>query len=327
MDFAALLPLLRDLSPYVAVVLLLCGVGGYFIYRKFNLKEKFLDYRKSKESTASEVVEKQAQLTILTKVTEIDTKVNSFSSSFTSQLDKQNEFINKNTEILGSIHRELIRLNAAQPGKTIGHENAKKIILYQWNWCRDETSRLLINSIINNHYHGNENETARKVLGAWKDAARDAYRSITSLDGISYPVEPLFKEQIRHIWTKIWELAVPVYHRYSGRAIEGRPAFEELSAKINEIFDQVYDVYTAEVEDIDNGLLYRPSDRDSSDHHDDLAITSVKMASVLKEATISEDMSSAADTEILKRMVKKIVKDYKGKKRTKSGQYEPQDLK
>lgn len=314
MDFAALIPLLRDLSPYVAIVLIICGAVGYFVYRKYNWKEKLLATRESVAAKESAAAEKATQLMILDKVTQVQTDV----AVTRTQLAEHMQDHNASVDVLKGIHHELIRMNA-QPGKVISPDNAKLIILYQWNWCRDETARILINSITNNHYYGNEEKTAQKVLGAWKDAARDALRSVVALDGFSYPVEPLFEQQTKRLWAQAWAWAVPVYQRYSGRPIEGKAAYEELTAKVKEVFDQTYEAYIDAVEDIDSGLVYRHEERDlDTDEH---GLTFTRMAGLLKQ-TGAVTAADETEPEAIKKTVKQSLEQYKKKnkiRRTKSG--------
>lgn len=154
---------------------------------------------------------------------------------------------------LRKIAQELVNLNANQPGSRISNENAKMIIENQWAWCRDETARLLVNSILNNNFRGSETLVARKVQRAWHIAAKNSKQSLDRLSGMNYPFEPLFDQHIQIVWERSWEWAIPLYHRDTPNLDE---AVRDLQERVRGVFDDVLRAYFRHVEDIDKGALY-----------------------------------------------------------------------
>ena len=157
--------------------------------------------------------------------------------------------------LLRKMTQELINLNANQPGSKISTENSKVIIETQWAWCRDESARLLINSIRNNHFKGSEGLVARKVRRAWQIAAKNAKQSVSRFSGLSYPYEELFDEHIQSVWRHAWIWAVPLYHR---DAVDMESSLADLHDRVRSLFDSLLIAFFRNVEDIDKGILYAP---------------------------------------------------------------------
>lgn len=166
------------------------------------------------------------------------------------------------TTLLTKIAQELVSLNAATTGSVISIDNAKNIIHYQWNWCRDETARLICNSIQNNHFRGRESIVARRVYSAWRKASITALQSVDRFEGLSYPYRRLYLIHAPLVWDVIWSWAVPLYHQ---RFERGSPDTEELAdlyERICRLFDQAIAYYFELVEDIDTGELYNDTRED-----------------------------------------------------------------
>lgn len=235
MNYVEILSALRDLSPFALVVIgLLAGFGMWLRHRE-----------RTQERT------EHAQLLDLAK--DAHESLDTVQSMLTSSIAKSEEVTRQELQLLGKIAQELVNLNASAPGSVISTENAKHIISYQWNWCRDETIRLLLNSIENNHFRQNESLVARKVMRAWQQAAGSAKESVRNLSGLQYPYEQLFEEHIELVWTRAWAWALPLYH---GEFRDKQQAMEDLRERIKSLFADILHNYYQLVEDIDNGTLY-----------------------------------------------------------------------
>ena len=236
MDLSNFLPLLQSFSPWLAAALLALSMLLHH-------------FRKSREQT-------QAQQA-LDACLEVRSMLTLHDSQATLKTENHDKACARQTSILEKIAQELVNLNAAQPGRVVSNENAKLIIRYQWNWCRDETARLIANSVVNNHFSGNEALVSRRLLKAWKQAAKESSDSVDRIEGMRYPHKPLFERHIVPLWKLIWEWALPLYHRDCQNL---SLAVEDLQDRVRTLFDDAIRLYFIEVEDIDHGALYsRPS--------------------------------------------------------------------
>jgi len=155
--------------------------------------------------------------------------------------------------VLEKIHRQLVTLNAVT-ASAVSPANAKVIIEQNWNWCRDETARVITGSIRNNHFKGNEERVARSVYKALLKACTDSMASITKIEGIKYPYHHLYTHHIKLIWEMLWDWALPVYHGPHDTQLDA--SLKDLTERIVAIFDQVLVLHIEIVEDIDSGLYY-----------------------------------------------------------------------
>lgn len=160
--------------------------------------------------------------------------------------------------LLEKIAQELVRMNA-KSGEHISPENAKRIITYQWNWCKDQTAQLMVNSIENNNFYGNEAVVVRKLRRAWKQVANDSQSSIKCMSGLTYPYEPLYTTHIPLIWERVFHWAIPLYHRQGMDKKSFKDRLSDLTARIQALFDHVLYTYFRMTEDVQSGALY---DRD-----------------------------------------------------------------
>jgi len=155
--------------------------------------------------------------------------------------------------VLQQIHRQLVTLNAVT-ASAVSPANAKVIIEQNWNWCRDETARVITGSIRNNHFKGNEERVARSVYKALLKACTDSMAGITKIEGIKYPYHHLFTHHIKLIWEMLWDWSLPVYHGSHDAQLDA--SLKDLTERIVAIFDQVLILHIEIVEDIDSGLYY-----------------------------------------------------------------------
>ncbi len=202
-------------------------------------------------------------------------------------------------ECLREIHKELIKLNSIQEDGFVTTSDAKLMIAYQWSWCRDETARLICNSVSNNNFRKNEELIARKVQRAWKKAAENSRQSLLNLKSLKYPFDVLYERHICMIWEYCWKWAIPLYHRDLG-AVSLEEALSDLRDRILCLFDDTLEAYFESIEDIDSGQLYKPEEvRGSGEfrYSDDDITPTAKMANDLKKykkgsATESSDGES-----------------------------------
>lgn len=169
------------------------------------------------------------------------------------------KLLESQTALLCKIAQELVSLNAATTGSVISIDNAKNIIHYQWNWCRDETARLICNSIQNNHFRNRESIVARRVYAAWRKASITALHSVERFEGLRYPYRRLYLVHAPILWDIIWGWAVPLYHRRNEQGTIDADAAADLHERIVRLFDQAIAYYFELVEDIDTGELYNDS--------------------------------------------------------------------
>jgi hypothetical protein len=165
-------------------------------------------------------------------------------------------------EIFKQILRQLISLNATATDG-ISTDNAKLIVQYQWNWCRNETSRVIQNSIRNNHFRGDEERVARSVFRAWHRAAVESLSSVMRLRGVTYPYQALYTHHITLIWELVWGWAISVYYTSSGSKSELEASLKDLDGLISSLFDHIFETHIDLVEDVDAGALYDEGSRDS----------------------------------------------------------------
>lgn len=162
--------------------------------------------------------------------------------------------------------KELIALKAMQGAQAMSMEEAKLLIEYQWAWCRGEVIRVVLNSVENNHFRGNEDRVARSVQRAWKVGVQNAQVSLSRFSSLQYAYTPLFDVVLPVILDKIWKLAVPLYHA-SAMSGDYISRMEDFQASTVEIFNNGLDEYFRGVEDVDTGPMYaevcRLSEEDS----------------------------------------------------------------
>ncbi len=166
------------------------------------------------------------------------------------------EAVNTQTSLLTRMVSELSSMNAIATGRELTLDTAKIIIQTQWEACRDETIRLLLNSIENNHFKDNEKLVARKVYRAWKQAAEKAQQVVAAHPGMSYPYVPLFEMHVSRAWERAWEWSLPIYHRDVGDRAD---ALDDLVSRVKALFSEILKSYYGVVEDIDRGTLYSAS--------------------------------------------------------------------
>lgn len=164
---------------------------------------------------------------------------------------------------LESINQQLVIMNATQPGKIVSIENSKLMIASQWEACRNETVRILANSIQNNNFEGNEANIARRVQLAWRQATDQACRPLELMTGLSFPYDKLFSDNLTYIQNHLWSWAVPLYHRDC--VDDFRIELEDFCRQARQLFDDVLRAYFDAAMDIDQGLLYARAQADTAD--------------------------------------------------------------
>lgn len=257
MDLAQLAETLKSLSPYIATLALI----GVLAFRWFDYREK----RDATEAETAEEARTQAVhdnlLEVLRLTRETATGQRTVQTLLVSHGEAADSRFQQELEIFKQILRQLISLNAsATDGISI--DNAKLIVQYQWNWCRDETSRVIQNSIRNNHFRGEEDRVARSVFRAWHRAAVDSLASVNRLRGVTYPYQTLYTNHVTLAWELIWEWAIAVYYTSRRSDEELEAALKDLDGLITSLFDQIFDTHVQLAEDVDAGSLYDDSTRD-----------------------------------------------------------------
>jgi hypothetical protein len=251
MDLNQLTEGLKSLSPFVAVLVLI----GALAFRWFDYREKKLT---SGEEAEKERRSQEDHDNILA-LCDIGRQTTSKQSDMEKLLRDHGEAADlrfqQEMEVFKQILRQLISLNASSTGG-LSMDNAKLIVQYQWNWCRDETSRVIQNSIRNNHFRGDEERVARSVYRAWNHAANDSLTSVGRLRGVTYPYQGLYAHHVALIWDLVWEWAIPVYHTSRKNEEAFEDALRDLDGVIRSLFDQVFATHVMLVEDVDAGVLY-----------------------------------------------------------------------
>jgi hypothetical protein len=175
------------------------------------------------------------------------------SSVFTEEFNKRSA---KELDLLEKMTQEMVKLNAHMSGDLISTDNAKRIISYQWSWCRDETARLIQSSITYNNFMGNEELVVRRVFRAWKKIANESRESICRISGIKYPFDPLYESHLPMIWERVWEWAAPIYGSKSRGTDKWSDKLKDLEGRVYSLFDSVIETYFEMAEDLQDGLIY-----------------------------------------------------------------------
>jgi len=232
MDMAELGALLKNSPPIVVVVIglivMLNAVLNYFDRRSAKREDSLL--RKQVEDTHTLALTHNA---------------------------KADMVATKSLEVFENISHQLTVLSSTMSGQVMALPDAKSTIRYQWSWCRDETARLIINSIHNNKFKGREAVVARIVQRAWAAAAYRAKESLDALKTLKYPYQILFEKHINILWHDVWDAAVPLYHRDIPNGMGNlADALEGLRDMVVTSFDLLLEEYFTMSEDVENGSVY-----------------------------------------------------------------------
>jgi len=239
----------KGYSPVVILLILIVVV----IFRWFASKDKESDALADKhlvDQIDSAVANTVALQQVVAKSVEGQKNMIGVLSSLSEANDVR---FAQEVSVLEKIHRQLVTLNAAT-ASAVSPDNAKVIIEQNWNWCRDETARVITGSIRNNHFKGNEERVARSVYKALLKACADSMASITKIEGIKYPYHHLYTHHIKLIWEILWDWALPIYH--GSHTDQFDASLKDLNDRIYALFDQVLMLHIEIVEDIDSGLYY-----------------------------------------------------------------------
>lgn len=242
MDLVKLVEMLKGASPWLVLVGGL--LAGFWLY---------LDYRrKSKERTDLDEL-RDIVVDIHNECEEAGKVLAAHVASSDTSIGVFNSVVEQQTQLLQSINNELASMNAIATGRDLPNHVAKAAVESHWKVCRDETIRLLLNSIENNHFAGNEKVVARKVTRAWRQAADRSKAYVGNHPGMAYPYKPLFENHIKHIWQHAWGWALPIYY---GDTVSKPDSMEDLAARMRSMFDDMIVNYFKLIEDIDRGTLY-----------------------------------------------------------------------
>lgn len=270
----SLLEQLKQISPFVAIALIIAFVVDRVL--KFLLERKKQDVASEVSRLATlttQVVDGQAQM--LTKITAMEQQ----------RVDEGTQLRSVFEGMLVSSDRmvkELIAMKALQQGSQVmASEEAKLLIEYQWAWCRGEVVRIILNSIDNNHFRGEEDRVARFVQRAWRVASENAVRSLTRFSSLQYPYSPLFEVILPMLLGKVWKLAIPLYHS-STRSHGFDAQVEDFKGTANDMFDNALEEYFREVEDIEGPMYGTTPPAMSPEEQEETAYRS-KMLSAYKE--------------------------------------------
>ena len=250
-----------NISPYVATVVATAAVVLGFL--KFK-QVKFESKAKTAAQSQLDAIQQSTGGTD-TKITVIVRQVTSLDTKLDTHIVNEDRSRDEATSVLREIHKQLVSLNAGLTGSVINQDNAKLIIGYQWAWCRDETIRVLVRSITDNHFRGNETVVARNVYRGWNKAAKDALASLHKLNGIKYPYNPMFIRHLDYAYACAWNWAIPLYHDKRTNTFEVK--LLDLSARVSALFDLIHDQHVDAAEDVASGALY------SEDHPVDMFVT------------------------------------------------------
>ncbi len=248
-ELVTVLEALKGYSPVVILLFLVVVV----IFRWFARKDKETDAA-ADQHLADQIDSAVANTVALQSVVAKSVEGQKNMIGVLSSLSEANDVrFAQEVLVLQQIHRQLVTLNAVT-ASAVSPANSKVIIEQNWNWCRDETARVITSSIRNNHFKGNEERVARAVYKALLKACTDSMASITKIEGIKYPYHHLFTHHIKLIWEMLWEWSLPVYHGPHDVQLEA--SLKDLTERIVAIFDQVLILHIEIVEDIDSGLYY-----------------------------------------------------------------------
>lgn len=261
MDLATILEALKGLSPILGALAILL-VGWIYWLKHKEAKEEVTAEKAREEALEAKltaIVNKSEMLNKKTVALEsIVKKIEGGNATMLATVEdhenKAEHRFTQQVDVLVQIHEQLVRLNATN-ATVINTDNAKRIIQYQWAWAKEETSRLLVNSIRNNSFRGREDIVARKVYDFWRKAAENSLESLLRLEGLRYPYKHLYTSHLATAWSLIWSWAVPVYHSaHDDSTFELR--LTDLESRVKTLFDQVLATHYSLVEDIDHGLIY-----------------------------------------------------------------------
>ncbi len=247
---------LNKLSPWVAGGMLIAWCFGKFLDYRSKIQEgsDALAYTKAVAALTKELQDVSTQQIEmrheLTKHVQADHKDQQTSHAALHKLVKLAE---DQVVVQSRLVNEIIQLNAGDG--ILSTENAKLLISQQWAWCRNETYRITINSINNNHFAGNEDRVARIIFRAWQKAAMNVKKSLDAYKGLRYPYVGLFEKLLPIIWQRSWKLALPLYHRDHTSA-EFKEDSLDLESGIHRLFDAALSGHFDGVEDIETGELY-----------------------------------------------------------------------
>jgi hypothetical protein len=257
MDLTQIAETLKSLSPFMAILVLV----GALAFRWFEYREKKDAAQAEADASKRSQEDHDNLLELMQKVEDTAEGQKTVQGLLVTHSDSADLRFQQELDIFKQILRQLISLNATATDG-ISTDNAKLIVQYQWNWCRNETSRVIQNSIRNNHFRGDEERVARSVFRAWHRAAVESLSSVMRLRGVTYPYQALYTHHITLIWELVWDWAVAVYYTSRDSDAELEASLKDLDGLISSLFDQVFETHVELVEDVDAGALYDDS-RDS----------------------------------------------------------------
>ncbi len=282
---------IANLSPYVATVAgTVVTILGILWYRnkRYESREKTAAQSQLDAIQEGTVGTGTRIAQVDTKIINVENKVEALHSTLSHHVKNEDYARDEQTVVLREIHKQLVGLNAGLTGSVINQENAKLIISYQWNWCRDETIRVALRSIKDNHFRGNEAVVARNVYRGWNKASKDALDSLQKIQGIKYPYGTLFLRHIDFIGANIWNWCVPLY--YEKRAGNFDDKLTDLASRITALFDLVHSIHIDVAEDVAFGALYREEHPVKAEVIFDEA-TATRMGERLRNYASDEDSS------------------------------------
>lgn len=193
----------------------------------------------------------------------LETKIDKIDDMLVEHVTLTKDSLNKakrEVDLLEKMCQELVRLGAFLSGEYISTDNSKRIINYQWNWCRDQTGRVIQNSLEHNHFMSHEDLVVRRVRRAWHKISEESRESVKRFTGLKYPFESLYDVHLPMIWERIWEWAVPMYHAMNPRGPGSVEQYQDLQDRITTLFNSVIETYFDMMEDVNAGQFYEPED-------------------------------------------------------------------
>lgn len=209
MDFVALLEGLKSASPVVVLVLFLMWVINRYITYKEGERESL---------KAGLLRDGQEVLNINLQALASEVHGNHVEKSRADE---------RNLAVLERIEALLLTANATKLPRCLLDKDGecpeddsgfrmpvsaqRRMVEFQWKWCRTETLNVLLASIKKNGIAGHETVVCRRVFQSLANIAREAKYSLSRLEVVRYPYDALFDEVAPRLWEKLWDLAIPLY--------------------------------------------------------------------------------------------------------------------
>lgn len=244
MELVDILSVLKDASPWVVLGSVVLGLGWLYS-----------DFRKSKLHFKQKQLERSEFAQILAGIDGFKDQLQLHTAEDQRMIQTLNQTNLKIVDGIEQVVRQLMSLNSMAAGHTVSPANSRTFLQYQWNWCRDETIKILITSIERNHIDGRETAVASQVFRAWKRTAADTKASIEKFEGLAYDPELLINQTtLNKIWGTSWAMALPIYLKdFAAGSGSLEDHKTELIENMKSLFDQIFSEFVACLYEADHG--------------------------------------------------------------------------